>query len=349
MIVGLLLAAQTVTVSVPRAQSAGVYVRTLSDAPDVSESAMLAAACAAVEEETALSARVVDASSCAGEVTLGCVVASARLSSPPPEVVVVGSVRRGAGSASASLFFLHLDRAAAGATEEELFSSGRLDETRFEGGPDAAAMKRWIARTVAGRLGADYRPPGAVQVEKPAELPGVAIDGRVVATTTSTAVLVADVPTGRRLVAAFDANRRSEVAVEVAPGGVTTASLALPPAEPTLLRDVTSYAGIGIAVAGTAVLATALLAPRERYYASCPPGACEPSTFLSTCDLFDPGPHCLDRSSVLVAPLGYGLVLGGAILTAAALLFDDELAYWLAWPAAVLAAGVSYGVSAAAD
>jgi hypothetical protein len=120
------------------------------------------------------------------------------------------------------------------------------------------------------------------------------------------------------------------------------------------LSRVAFWSGIGLATAGAAITAFAIVASPKttelEVCAGCPPAEVR-RAFASFCELTSTDPACLQGGKgVLAAPLGYSLMLSGATWTAGSLVFgEDADMTWLGLAVGLGAGVLSYGISAALD
>jgi hypothetical protein len=144
--------------------------------------------------------------------------------------------------------------------------------------------------------------------------------------------------------------------VQLEPGESKTVSLSLVPLSSPLdskLRTATIWGGVAAIGVGAAITADAMArAPRAGIVAPCTGGACalhSSNKLASFCELGRDLPSSCG-SSVLAAPLGYSLMISGAIWAlGTAWLTDDGDVPWIEIAAGIVAGSLAYGLSAALD
>lgn len=239
--------------------------------------------------------------------------------------------------------------------ETEIFAKAVQTELGAIDLGDAAAVERYFGTLWEGRRWifeprSQWQPNGAVAVTT--NVPGleVRIDGAVVGTSASEGLEISGVRVGTHEVEVVDPNQRYEpfkstVAVEERGTAQVQVTVAPATSASSSIRTITGWSGVGLAVAGAALVTVALTADSSVRQLN---GGRRFLTFgeLGSAD----GPFPAEPGGPLVAPLGYSLVLTGAIWSAGAwLIGDDWDAPW--WQIAVgIAAGLtSYTVSALAN
>lgn len=204
-----------------------------------------------------------------------------------------------------------------------------------------------------------WEPYGEVQIEVPVSGVGIEVDGVTVGTTRAGVTTLTNVREGEHTLAlahpeyapwssTFVARRRD--VVRLTPQLDERASGAS-----AALRQTLIWGGIGVAAAGVLVTGLAIAGQDDDVMTLCfdPSASCGGKDFTTTGFAPDAAPTFDDDvnpSGILVAPLGYSLVITGATWSLTTLLFGDEGDFpWWQLVAGVAAGGAAYGISAAVD
>jgi hypothetical protein len=194
-------------------------------------------------------------------------------------------------------------------------------------------IARWAALEPA-----ELGPAGAVRIVGAPEGLELELDDLALGRTQAGGTLLCGLAAGGHRVRVRGPEGAWSAEIEVAPALTATLAAALP--EAARFRTGLRVAGLGAAAAGVAFGALALLRHSDQVtYCAHPPngaGSC-PGRGFSTLDDGGPGP--------LVGPLGYSLVLTGAVWGLGPLLEDGEPVGALL--AGALAGALAYGISAA--
>lgn len=258
------------------------------------------------------------------------------------------------------------------AIESEIFNlSVRAPASRVDS-LSAGALEKWFRERLDGPLRAqlkkngDLELLGKIRLHAPARDWPIALDGEVLASTSSTADLIVDVAPGIRRVSLIPPGGAPITRdVKVSPNTTANLSFGLEPAaaapsEERSMRYGLIFGGIAASSIGGVLLASAASRAgniRQTCISRAGDSMTEGCEQLGAITLghdaanvpsFDPG--AVNPSGVSIAPLAIGLIGGGAIIAAGTyLLRDFERDWW--WP---LVSGVgffaaSYGIGILVD
>jgi hypothetical protein len=240
---------------------------------------------------------------------------------------------------------LSIDLARARSVLESSASESRLFDIAVTSRPapidDLDAYFADLFRGLAPELGPLASPPGSIRLETD---PGAAIflDGAAVGSSPSSSTSLSGLAPGRRRLAVrLPSGVELAADVDVTPGAETGVDLTPhrdPPA--TLAETVGLYGGIAIAAAGVVLTSVAIgLASGPDDVTPCAGPSCAANE----------GRDFYRSNGVLLAPLGYGLILTGGCWSLGSALLEDDLYVWLSLAAGVALGGATYAISAVAD
>lgn len=176
----------------------------------------------------------------------------------------------------------------------------------------------------------------------------VTVDGRLVGASSGSEVVVADlVPGPHRIELAHPSHHPATREVEVSAGGRTELELELERRGSDAPRAALFWSGLATAVAGGVVLGVAVARDGDaRSFCFEGPGCSGGDGFTGGSDP-EPGLGAPDSSGLLLAPLGYSLMLTGATWSVGSRLEPKGRVPWISTLAGLVAGGLAYGVSAA--
>lgn len=226
---------------------------------------------------------------------------------------------------------------------------------------DVRALEAWLGTLLTERwrgpleARGQWMPLGRVRLELD-RAAHVELDGRPLGTLGPGEVLLDELRVGQRtlrLIAADGAAAQTLV-LELEPGVEARPAVIWPSAVAPILRTTTAWAGVGVAAVGLGLATWAAVAsPGVQGLTPCVGPACEaalPERWDDACTLTRDDPAgCGAGRGVRIAPLGLGLLAGGATWALGAALGEPEEWPWLVWLLGAAVGAASYGVMVAAE
>lgn len=210
---------------------------------------------------------------------------------------------------------------------------------------DELVVHHW--RPSLERLGL-WMSSGELQIEANVAEASITLDGRMIGKTVEGTARLTGVPSGaHRVEVSAEGYSTFSAALDMRAGETLRSTALLIDLVPPAGERALFYGGLGVAAAGIAVLIYSATVDRDAVAcwegsAGCG-GAREFATFAASSKGDDPNPR-----GVMIAPLGYSMILSGAILTIGSLLAKGEdLPLWLTTGASIAFGALSYGLSAA--
>lgn len=264
---------------------------------------------------------------------------------------------------------LLLDVASADACVSDPFGTERVDDCISERAvkvrpPPENLANAEEAKAVLAKLVQDdlrpafeakshWEPHGQVRVEEVPSGAALIIDEITVGVAPGGPILVTGLSLGTHDVSYAVAGAvQTGAQVEVARGATATVRLTV---DITGFKTPLLLSGIGVAAVGTGFTLWSLIyaAGQSGMVVNCGDGSCGSSFYTierqarGDIELFEEDPN---RGSVLGLPLGYSLLITGATWALGSqLVEDDPVMHWILVGAGVLAGGLAYGISAAAN
>jgi hypothetical protein len=200
-----------------------------------------------------------------------------------------------------------------------------------------------------------WEPWGSIAIEIEAEEPlEIAVDDRTVGTTIPGTNELMRVSAGEhRIRLRHPSYADAELAVKVERGAraVLEPELVRTVHEPTVLRPITAWSGLVVALSGAVIATFAIVRQNQEVKTACfDASACSHdgfATFSYSSGASDP--KNVNPPGVLMAPLGYSLVAAGAAWSLGTVLFgDDSDVPWIQWIAGLALGAAAYGISVGA-
>lgn len=226
---------------------------------------------------------------------------------------------------------------------------------------DVRALEAWLGALLTERwrgpleARGQWMPLGRVRLELD-RAAHVELDGRALGTLGPGEVLLDELRGGRRTLrlTAADGAAAQALTLVLEPGVEARPAVIWPSAVAPLLRTTTAWAGVGVAAVGLGLATWAAAAsPGARGLTPCVGPACEaalPERWDDACTLTRDDPAgCGAERGVRIAPLGLGLLAGGATWALGAALGEPEEWPWLVWLVGAAVGAASYGVMVAAE
>jgi hypothetical protein len=200
---------------------------------------------------------------------------------------------------------------------------------------------------------------GSLRLESARRGSTLALDGVPIGTADAEVVRIEGIRPGRHRLELIDpahAGRPLALDLELEARGERQVAfpkqeLEEPEKERPLLSKLGTFGGAGVGVIGAGLVGFALLKGSSFVsYRPCPSVSCgapERAPFLSTADLGSDAGY-RPSGGILIAPLGYSLLLAGATAAIGTQLLDDEGPGWLPLVLGLALGGASYAISAAA-
>lgn len=271
----------------------------------------------------------------------------------------------------ASALLIDLD--AARAARDSIFGAGadtaqRLEDAIFErtvraperalAVDDAAAVERYFQQLFEEDLrltfeaSGDFEPYGEIDlVGAPPDLE-ISVDEDLVGRTVGRNMVLREIRPRKLRLELRDPRQRYlpfSKELEVIRGQRTLLEAELIAADPgtaATVRSATIWGGAGLAAIGAALAIYAVAAAPDAERIS----DTTKNRFATFCELGNDRPGNCSGSGVLVAPLGYSLLLTGGVWSGGTLLFGEDSDWpWVQVIAGVVAGGAAYAVSAAAN
>lgn len=248
------------------------------------------------------------------------------------------------------------------AAEESLFQSAVVDRPGFVVVSSREDLRRYLRELIEALRPAlerrgHWQPFGELTISGVDAGLAIELDGRPIGSTGAGDTRVRGVAPGPRRVRLRDPRGEladAEATISVVRGTERRLQLALVPRPRPLARHLRTagiWTGLGLVLAGAVVTAVAVANPPDfRYLEPCVGSGCAgaSTSFARWCDLGSGSSDC--SGGPLAAPLGYSLIIAGAVTGGGSLLSEAEEPElsWL-WPVLGLALGAgSYAISAAA-
>ena len=200
-----------------------------------------------------------------------------------------------------------------------------------------------------------WQPWGTISLEVDADEPfELALDEQTVGTTAPGTNELTQVSAGEhRIKLRHPRYADADIAVKVERGARVEVKpeLVLTVHEPTVLRPITAWSGLVIALSGAVITTFAIVRQDKSVRTACfDEMACSHDGFATLS--YAPGssdPKNVNPSGVLMAPLGYSLIAAGATWSLGTVLFGGEGDVpWIQWIAGLVLGGAAYGISVAA-
>jgi hypothetical protein len=249
-------------------------------------------------------------------------------------------------------------------------AEARISETAVRFGPNRtevrtadeanALLDRLFTKelSLVFQASANWEPYGEIVIHTDSDGHAIVLDGTIVGTTAGTETRITHVTQGpRALELQHPKYETFSTSVEVVRGKSVEVRATLERSQSSgssIARSSLFWGGIGAAAIGTTLLVLAIAQQDGgvRNYCFSSSVGCEAKSSFVTSG-YDPGLAAdlnpeVNPSGLLMAPLGYSLMLGGGTWTAGTMLFGSEDDFpWIPLVAGVVVGGLSYGLSAA--